>query len=122
MGSIHIRKEECVGTGEPLCGSYGERCAATWQEATCEYCKHGLDREFLARVGAEVVFARRKFPNNAHMLAALTEEVGELARALLEGEGKARIRAEAIQVACVALRIATEGDADFQHASKEPSR
>jgi hypothetical protein len=52
----------------------------------------------------EIVRAREKFPRNGHMLAALMEEVGE----------------EAIQVACVALRIAEEGDADFPGI--QPSR
>ena len=40
------------------------------------------------------------------LFEALAEEVGELARAM-DGDGD--IRAEAIQVACVAIRIATEG-------------
>lgn len=69
--------------------------------------------ETLAAVRAEVLRARAKFPGRAHMLAALTEEVGEVARALLQREGRERVRAEAIQVACVALRIAEEGDGDF---------
>lgn len=63
----------------------------------------------------ELYNARNKFPTNAHLLAALAEEVGELAKALLENHRPDRIREEAIQVACVAIRIATEGDADFRH-------
>lgn len=61
----------------------------------------------------EVARARAKFPNNAHLLAALVEEVGELAKALLEGGNSVDAKAEAIQVACVAVRIIEEGDADF---------
>jgi len=57
----------------------------------------------------EVRRARKKFPANDVLMVALTEEVGELARALLE-ESPERIYEEAIQVACVAIRIATEGD------------
>lgn len=58
---------------------------------------------------AEIERARRKFPDSAHMMVALSEEHGELARALLD-ESWDRVRAEAIQVACCAIRIATESD------------
>ena len=70
------------------------------------------DRTIMA-LRAELDRAREKFPSNAHLFAALGEEVGELARELLEGGPRKRIREEAIQVACVAIRIAEEGDGDF---------
>jgi hypothetical protein len=72
----------------------------------------------LYELAAEIARAREKFPDNKHLLAALMEEVGELAKELLEKGPAARVRAEAIQVACVAIRIATEGDGDFPEASK----
>src|SRR5690606_12717925 len=59
---------------------------------------------------AEASQARTLFPGPDAMLYALTEEVGELARALLS-EPAERVRKEALQVAAVALRIACEGDA-----------
>lgn len=66
----------------------------------------------------ELAFAREKFKGNKHRLAALTEEVGELNKALMEQEeGKATafdIFAEAIQVAAMAIRIAEEGDKSFE--------
>ena len=71
---------------------------------------------------AELVSARAKFPGNRHNLAALTEEVGELNQAMIEyHRGNPDVSAddifkEAIQVACVALRVATEGDADFKYS------
>lgn len=67
----------------------------------------------LAEVGREVARARAKFPSNEHLLAALVEEVGELAQALLQGQPAPEVVAEAIQVAAVAVRIVEEGDADF---------
>ena len=73
----------------------------------------------------EVERARTKFPKNAFLLAALTEEVGELARALLQrktGTGKGSIKAEALQVACVALRIYEEGDATFANLTDEQAQ
>ena len=57
----------------------------------------------------ELERARTKFPGADHMMIALAEEHGELAKALLD-ESWERVRAEAIQVACCALRIATESD------------
>lgn len=68
---------------------------------------------FLAHVSLEVDRARTLHPGNAHLLAALMEEVGELAKAYLEAEGSDRVWDEAKQVACVAARIALEGDRDF---------
>ena len=73
---------------------------------------YDTDRTILA-LRAELERAREKFPQNDHLFAALGEEVGELARELLEGGPRGRIREEAIQVACVAIRIAEEGDGDF---------
>lgn len=52
------------------------------------------------------------------MLAALMEEVGELAQALLEGDAD-NFRTEALQVACVAIRLITEGDADFPFTTEQ---
>lgn len=55
----------------------------------------------------EVNRARDKFPGTDMMLAALMEEVGELANAIIEGTDW---EVEALHVACVAMRIRTEGD------------
>lgn len=72
-----------------------------------------LETGSLTDLGEEVKRARAKFPNNRHLLAALTEELGELAQAFLQKQGRDRIRAEALQVACVAMRIFEEGDGAF---------
>ena len=75
----------------------------------------------LIKAEKEIVSARKKFPNNTHLLAALMEEVGELAQAMLQfkyepykGVSRDDVKKEAIQVACVAIRIVTEGDATFE--------
>src|SRR5512143_602236 len=68
----------------------------------------------LAAVAAEVQRGRAKFPGNRFMLAALAEEIGELAEAMVKGD-RGAIHLEAIQVAAVALRIAEEGDATTYH-------
>jgi hypothetical protein len=64
---------------------------------------------FHGDVVAEVYRAIQKFPNPYASMAALTEETGGLAQALLS-KPWAEVRKEAIQVAAMALRIACEGD------------
>ncbi len=66
----------------------------------------------------ELVAARKAFPENTHKLAALMEEVGELAQAMMHhdrklGTSAVEVLREAIQVACMAVRIAVEGDENF---------
>nr|DAO37989.1 MAG TPA: hypothetical protein [Caudoviricetes sp.] len=77
---------------------------------------------FCERVETEVKFARMKHPGPNPSLAALSEEVGELAKELLDLHVQLRnlkpiqrkqwerVWEEAVQVAAVACRIATEGD------------
>lgn len=80
-----------------------------------------MESMFLLDVSREIDRARLKHPGNAHLLVALMEEVGELAKAHLENEGQDRIWAEAKQVACVAGRIALESDGDFEPAAVDPA-
>lgn len=64
---------------------------------------------FLVEVAREIERAQRKFPANALATIALTEEVGELSKALLD-EPAERVFREAVQVACMAYRAGVEGD------------
>lgn len=74
------------------------------------------DQIFLELVLAEIESARAKFPHPNPTLAALTEEVGELAQAMLHiregnlGASWSYVMKEAVQVAVMAMRCATEGD------------
>lgn len=78
-----------------------------------------IDR-ILSDIQSELMAARSKFPSNEHNLAALTEEVGELANAMIEhhrGNLDAQnIWEEAVQVAVMAIRVATEGDSTFSYS------
>lgn len=65
-------------------------------------------QETIEALTSEIERARSKFPSNAHLFLALVEEVGELSKDLLEGN--VGWREEALQVACVALRLYEEGD------------
>lgn len=62
-----------------------------------------VDPDFLANLAR----SRAKYPGNRRMFDGLAGELHELARAY-GGDGD--IRAEALDVAVVAYRIATEGD------------
>jgi len=76
------------------------------------------DDLFLGEVSSEVDRARRKFPSSNLVLAALVEEVGELAQAMLKAAAgqwpSYRVYSEAVQVAATALRCAVEGDPSFR--------
>ena len=73
-------------------------------------------------ITAELNRARGQFPGNEDMSHALIEEVGELSQALIQhkhepGKGKTHedIYKEAIQVAVMAIRVASEGDPNFPY-------
>ena len=80
---------------------------------------------FLNDIVDEVDRAREKFPGNKHMMGAFHEEVGEVAKAMLEREYNAQDHAEldmrldvdvykeCVQAAAMALRVATEGDPEY---------
>ena len=57
----------------------------------------------------ELIRARTKFPANRYLMTALAEEIGEMADAWLQEPTSPHARHEALQVACVAMRIAMEG-------------
>jgi hypothetical protein len=73
--------------------------------------------QFLEALVGELERARAKWPGNRVQMTALTEEVGELAKALLhldyEGGTAPDVWKEAVQVAAMAVRVATEGDSSF---------
>jgi hypothetical protein len=81
--------------------------------------RDGLEMDFptsliLQCVKIELLRARQKFPSSEYSMTALMEEVGELAKALLD-EPLQRVQAEAVQVAVMAIRVATEGDSSFSN-------
>lgn len=67
----------------------------------------------------EICRARHKFPSNEDQMMALTEEVGELAQALIDhkrGDNtNSDVYDEAVQVACMAIRVACEGDRAYPY-------
>ncbi len=65
--------------------------------------------DFLAKVRAEHARAVAKFPSPECSVVALSEEVGELSKAMLD-ESSERVVKEAVQVAVMAAKVATQGD------------
>lgn len=63
----------------------------------------------LMDVRDEIINAIEQYPYPDGLMCALTEEVGELARAMIS-EPRERVWSEAIQVAATAIRIAMDGD------------
>lgn len=79
-----------------------------------------IESIYLRDVGKEYDRANKLFLGNAHNMNALTEEVGELAQALLQlqyephkGKTNQDVVKEAIQVCAVAMKIALHGDTTF---------
>ena len=81
--------------------------------------------KFMNDVVEEVDRAREKFPSNKHMIGAFHEEVGEVAKAMLERdycdgelvtlELDQEVYTECVQAAAMACRLALEGDPDYQY-------
>ena len=80
--------------------------------------------DFMRDALIELNHARKKFPSANHSFLALTEEVGELAQAILKVRAgkwdKLRIYQEAIQVATMAMRVALENDESLKVDYREP--
>lgn len=68
-----------------------------------------LERVLVEEILAELHRARAKFPGDNVTTLALVEEVGELATAAFS-ESAANVRKEAVQVACMAMRVVLDGD------------
>lgn len=75
------------------------------------------EEAFAAEVVAEVLRARAKFPQPNPTFAAMVEESGEVATALLDvqwgKDTREHLREECVQLAAMACRIALEGDPGF---------
>ena len=75
--------------------------------------------KFAICVFDEYARANAKFPKTTRLLGALMEEVGELAEALLKidecGDDPKRVYDEAVQVAATVMRLAIQGEPDYNY-------
>lgn len=81
--------------------------------------------EIFRDVETELASARKKYPSNRFMLAALTEEVGESAQAMIDHSfGKDTVQhiyQELIQTMTVSLRLILEGSQEFTFKGIAPN-
>jgi NTP pyrophosphatase (non-canonical NTP hydrolase) len=85
-----------------------------------------LDSVLMNDIQNEVKRARELFPANSEMLEALMEEVGEVAKAIMEHKRKKKgvtdreVYNEIVQLGAMVIRLGTEGDKD--HPYKNPNK
>lgn len=80
--------------------------------------EQGDEIQLMHEIFDELEKARQKFPGDRVTFAALVEEVGELATALIE-EPRKNAKKEAIQVAVMAMRMVLDGDREFNQWRKD---
>ncbi len=103
------------------CGRSLDLCVCVNPDAIAHERLTSHDGLVIRMIRDELVAARTKFPDNVHQFDALVEEVGELAKGLMEhdralGTTTQQVLREAVQVGCMAIRVAVEGDADYVYA------
>ena len=96
------------------CNANGNHVAAILHGLSLPLEKLAMPRSYL-EINAELTRARTKFANPSRNYIALCEEVGELAKALLDckpgdRESSVAVYKEAVQVAAMAIRVMEEGD------------
>ncbi|PZR17548.1 MAG: hypothetical protein DI536_04335 [Archangium gephyra] len=100
-----------------VCGCSDDVACPTgcyWSDAAqtiCSACAEPLFRELLAERSRQIAKWGNTFPAGGFdtMVAVLTEEVGEVARAVLDGDRK-NLRVELVQVAAACLRMIEQVD------------
>lgn len=100
------------------CGISLDLCLCANVDLSAHQRLNSVDGQIISMVRGELDAARGKFPGSTHMLAALMEEVGELAQALMQhdtdgSQTTQEVLREAVQVAAMAIRVAAEGDENF---------
>lgn len=100
------------------CGVSLDLCLCANVDLSAHQRLNSVDGQIILMVRGELDAARGQFPGSTHMLAALMEEVGELAQALMEhdrdgSQTTQEVLREAVQVAAMAIRVAAEGDENF---------
>lgn len=100
------------------CGVSIDLCLCANVDLSAHQRLNSTDGMIISMIRGELDAARGKFPGSTHQLAALMEEVGELAQAMMEHDRDGsqtvqEVLREAVQVAAMAIRVAAEGDENF---------
>ena len=102
------------------CNSSVELCQCVNPDRAAYNRMTSPDGLVMKMIQDELIAARAAFPGSTHMLCAFIEEVGELAKALMEhdrGQGTSvqEVIREAVQCAAMSIRLAVEGDENFMY-------
>ena len=103
------------------CGRGVELCQCINTDGSAHERIYSPDGIVMTMIQGELDAARTKFPGSEHQLVALGEEFGELCQAMMQhdvdgSQTVAMVLREAVQVAAMAIRVATEGDANFAYS------
>lgn len=93
-------------------------CQCTRPDDMAHERLHSTDGLVFTMIRGELAAARTADPSTIHRLATLMEKVGLLSRAMAQhdaglGTTTQEILREAVQVACMAIRVAVEGDGNY---------
>jgi len=102
------------------CGSSLDLCTCINPDGIAHGRLTSDDGLVIRMVRDEIAAERAADPGDVHVLATLVGDVGELAKGLMEhdrglGTTTQQVLRAAVQVAAMAIRMATEGDSDFTY-------
>ena len=88
-----------------------------------DYAPTEPDERMIEDIRAELRRARHLHPGTKHLVCVLSEEAGEVAKAMYDHEyaqgAPEDVVTECIQTAAMAIRVATEGDSTFSYVPPE---
>lgn len=107
------------------CGVAVDICVCVNVEDMAHERLHSADGVLSRLIRDELHNARQRFPPPDKTLVSLGEEYGELCQAMLDhdrdgSKTPVQVLREAVQVAAMAIRVATEGDIDFKYEFPRP--
>lgn len=102
------------------CGRGIELCVCVRPDDMAHERLHSVDGQVIRMIHDELIADRTADPNTVHMLATLMEKVGLLSTAMARhdaalGTSSQEVLREAVQVACMAIRVASEGDSNYRY-------
>lgn len=102
------------------CGSDLSLCQCVNPDGIAYGRLNSPDGQVIRMVRDEIAAARAADPTTVHLLGTLMEKVGLLSTAMAQhdsglGTTTQEVLRAAVQVAAMAIRVATEGDADYSY-------
>ena len=100
------------------CGSDLQLCQCQNPDEAAHQRITSPDGVVMSLIMGELTAERADSPDTTHLLATLSKSMGELSQSMVEhdraqGTSAQEVLRDAVQVATMAIRIATEGDENF---------